>query len=85
MIDTHEELTQITEIHTWFDQWNTKVWYITAFDAEGNQVSESADYHLKSSALAHARGLALETKTVTGTAPTFKVFTRNGHGMGDAA
>lgn len=85
MIDTRAELAMITEIHTWFDLWDTKVWYITAFDSEGNQVGESADSHLKASALAHARGLALETKTVTGQAPIFKVFTRNGTGMGDEA
>lgn len=79
MIDTRAELAKVTTIHVWYDRYDTKVWYVTAFGSDGDLVGESYNSHRKSSAQSHATGLALEAYTVSGDTPIIKVFTRDGY------
>ena len=44
----------IQEVHVWFDTYQ-KLWLITAFDAEDNQVFDSSFAHLKDDAVVFAK------------------------------
>jgi hypothetical protein len=47
--------TKTHNVEIWYDADQTKVWFVTAFDAEGNTIGESADYFHKAGAVAYAR------------------------------
>ena len=60
----------VHEVHVWFDT-QEKIWLITAFDSENNQVFDSDFAHSKADAMLFAKRDYPDTEIVP--------FTRSGH------
>lgn len=69
---------KVAQIDVWFDWSQHKVWYVTRYNAAGDTIGESEDFHLKSDAVSHAKDLRLAVAEQDGNAPHLSIGTRKG-------
>lgn len=68
----------VTHIDVWFDLDQTRVWWITPYNAAGDQVGDSANYAHKKDAKTHAEDMRIEYAAGYGNAPTLSIGKRDG-------
>lgn len=72
------DIDPVTHIDVWFDLDQTRVWWVTLYNAAGDQVGDSANYAHKKDAKDYAEVLRLECAERWGTEPTLSVGKRSG-------
>jgi hypothetical protein len=75
---TKEETASITRVDVWFDWSQTKVWYVSAYDAEGNLVGNSVDDAHKAPSVFFAKEFVAELEERFGKEIELRIGTRDG-------